>query len=189
MLSAFPLVRVCRLGCRAGLALCVAAIGWPPSAAAQTSPVGFWNTISDADGTPTAVVEIRLVGSELVGTVRELLVPATPDDSVCGKCSGDRRGQRIVGMEILRHMHPDGDAWSGGEILDPENGKTYRANMKLIDGGAKLVVRGYIGLSLFGRSQTWLRRTQPASPLLTSRGANLRTIRRDETNIGTVFAK
>jgi uncharacterized protein (DUF2147 family) len=61
-------------------------------------------------------------------------------------------------MTILRHMHQDGDEWSGGEILDPENGKTYRAKMKLTDGGQKLVLRGYIGISIFGRSQTWLRR-------------------------------
>lgn len=126
---------------------------------AQASPVGFWNTISDRDGKPTAVVEIREVKGELSGVVRELLVPADPADSVCGKCSGDRHGQRIVGMEIVRHMHADGDQWSGGEILDPENGKTYRATMRLTDDGQKLVVRGYVGLPLFGRSQTWLRRT------------------------------
>jgi uncharacterized protein (DUF2147 family) len=60
-------------------------------------------------------------------------------------------------MEILRRMRPQGDEWSGGEILDPETGKTYRAKMRLLDGGRKLIVRGYIGFSLFGRSQTWLR--------------------------------
>jgi uncharacterized protein (DUF2147 family) len=54
-------------------------------------------------------------------------------------------------------MRPQGDEWSGGEILDPEIGKTYRAKMQLVDGGRKLIVRGYIGFSLFGRSQTWLR--------------------------------
>jgi uncharacterized protein (DUF2147 family) len=125
---------------------------------AQVTPAGLWNTISDADGKPTAVVEIRLVDGEYVGVVRDLLVPAAPEDSVCGKCSGERHGQRIVGMEILRHMRPDGDEWSGGEILDPENGKTYKAKMKLTDDGTKLVVRGYIGFSVFGRSQTWIRR-------------------------------
>jgi len=104
-----------------------------------------------------AVVEIREENGEFIGTVRGLLVPATAEDSVCTKCQGERRGQRIVGMEILRHMRPDGDEWSGGEILDPENGKTYRAKMRLTDGGRKLVVRGYIGFSLFGRSQTWVR--------------------------------
>ena len=129
------------------------------AARGQGTPVGLWNTISDADGKPTAVVEIREINGELSGVVRELLVAADPADSVCGKCSGDRKGQRIVGMEIVRHMRPDGNQWSGGEILDPENGKTYRATMTLIDGGQRLVVRGYIGLPLFGRSQTWLRRT------------------------------
>ena len=68
------------------------------------------------------------------------------------------KDQRIVGMEILRNMKPDGDEWTGGEILDPETGKTYKAKMKLADDGKNLVVRGYIGFSLFGRSQTWVRR-------------------------------
>ena len=126
----------------------------------QASPVGLWNTISDTDGKPTAVVEIREVDHELTGTVRALLVAADPADSICSKCPGDRRGQRIVGMEILRGLHADGDEWSGGEILDPENGKTYRAKLKLTDHGQKLVVRGYIGFSMFGRSQTWIRRAE-----------------------------
>jgi uncharacterized protein (DUF2147 family) len=127
------------------------------SARAQNSPAGLWNTISDTDGKPTAVVEIREVNGALVGVVKALLVAADPRDSICDKCSGERRGQRIVGMEILRDMRRHGDEWSGGEILDPENGKTYRARMRLEDGGLKLVVRGYIGFSVFGRSQTWTR--------------------------------
>jgi uncharacterized protein (DUF2147 family) len=134
-------------------------VGFGAAAQSRTTPIGFWNTISDVDGKPTAVVEIREVNNELSGVVRELLVVADPQDSICGKCPGERKGQRIVGMEIVRHMHADGDHWSGGEILDPETGKTYRATMKLVDGGQKLVVRGYIGLPLFGRSQTWTRRT------------------------------
>jgi uncharacterized protein (DUF2147 family) len=126
---------------------------------AQSTPTGLWSTISDTDGRPTAVVEIRQDHGEYVGVVRGFLVAAEPEDSVCGKCSGERKGKPIIGMEILRHMRPDGDdAWSGGEILDPENGRTYRAKMKLTNGGKTLVVRGYIGFSLFGRSQTWVRR-------------------------------
>ena len=131
----------------------------PVALSAQATPVGLWNTISDTDHRPTAVVEIREANGEFSGVVRALLVPAEPADSVCGKCSGTRKGQRIIGMEILRHMSPNGNEWSGGEILDPENGKTYRAKMKLTEGGTKLLLRGYIGLSLFGRTQTWIRRT------------------------------
>jgi uncharacterized protein (DUF2147 family) len=62
-------------------------------------------------------------------------------------------------MEILRHVRREGNEWGGGEILDPENGKTYRARLKLEDGGKKLIVRGYIGFSVFGRSQIWMRRS------------------------------
>ena len=143
--------------------LSIAAVSPAPAQApgqpqALASPVGTWNTISDKDGKPEAVVKIREVNGELVGTVTALLVEADPQDSVCGKCSDARKDQRIVGMEILRHMRPNGSEWSGGEILDPETGKTYKAKMKLTDDGTKLVLRGYIGISLFGRSQTWVRR-------------------------------
>jgi len=124
----------------------------------RSSPVGFWNAISDVKAAPNAVVEIREAHGELYGIVRQLLVAADHDDSLCLKCSDERKAQPIVGMEIIRHMHRDGNEWAGGEILDPENGKTYRARMKLIDNGAKLVVRGYLGISLFGRSETWTRR-------------------------------
>lgn len=124
---------------------------------ATNSPTGMWATISDRDGKPMGVVEIREVNGELVGVVRKILIDAGPEDSVCDKCSDDRHGQPILGMEILRHMKWSGDEWSGGEILDPEDGKTYRASMKLSDDGQKLIVRGYIGIPMFGRSQTWLR--------------------------------
>lgn len=134
----------------------------PAIAAAQHpehSAVGMWTTISDDDGKPEAVVEIRDTPQGLVGIVRALLVPATHDDSICGRCTDERKGQPVIGMEILRHMQPDGeDEWSRGEILDPENGKIYKAKMHLDDDGRKLVVRGYVGFSLFGRSQTWIRR-------------------------------
>jgi uncharacterized protein (DUF2147 family) len=151
-----------RYGAYSLLALVPIALSLGGVARAQSSAVGLWNTISDRDGKPTAVVEIRQTGGELSGIVRALLVAAGPEDSICGKCTDERKGQRIVGMEILRHMHADGDGqWSGGEILDPENGKSYRATLKLVDGGQTLVLRGYIGLPLFGRSQRWLRRTVP----------------------------
>lgn len=128
----------------------------------SASPVGFWQTVNDRDGRAEALVEIREIQGEYVGTVRALLVPADRDDSICTKCSDDRRGQRIVGMEILRHMRRGSDgAFGGGEILDPENGKIYRASMRLVDGGRQLIVRGFIGFSIFGRSETWVRRPDP----------------------------
>ena len=60
-------------------------------------------------------------------------------------------------MAILWGLAEDHEEWNGGYILDPKNGKTYKCEMKLEDGGKKLTVRGYIGFSLLGRSQTWIR--------------------------------
>ena len=62
-----------------------------------------------------------------------------------------------MGMTILWGLTKQGEEYRGGEILDPENGEIYRARIKLIDNGQKLDVRGFIGVSLFGRSQIWLR--------------------------------
>lgn len=61
-------------------------------------------------------------------------------------------------MSILWELKPDGEqVWSNGSILDPANGKTYRSKVRLLNGGDKLEVRGYIGIEALGRSQTWVR--------------------------------
>ncbi len=124
---------------------------------AQNSPVGFWRTVSDVDGKPTSVVEISKSGDYLVGTVRDFLIPVDSADQFCRRCTGSRKGQPIIGMQILWGMRPDGDEWNGGAILDPDNGKVYKAKMKLTDNGKTLIVRGFIGFSFLGRSQAWTR--------------------------------
>jgi uncharacterized protein (DUF2147 family) len=140
------------------LALGLAALAAPLAAqTAAPSPVGFWNTISDEDGKPRALVEIREVDGRFVGVIKALLAPGEDPEKVCEKCPGERKGRKIVGMEILRGLKAEGSEWGRGEILDPKNGKTYRASMKLEDGGKRLVVRGFVGFSLLGRSQTWIR--------------------------------
>jgi uncharacterized protein (DUF2147 family) len=75
-----------------------------------------------------------------------------------------RKGQKLMGMQILSGLKPERDAsppaWSGGEILDPDNGQTYRVRLELEDGGRTLKVRGYIGIALLGRTQRWQRAPQ-----------------------------
>lgn len=148
-----------------GVAVAGLAIGATRGAPAQTtSPAGFWSTVSDIRGGPSGMVEIREVDGQYVGVIRGIPADAGPQDSICTKCPGELKGQRIVGMQIMHNMRPTGNnEWGGGEILDPQSGKTYRAKMALADNGRKLVVRGYIGISLFGRSQTWLRLPDPQS--------------------------
>lgn len=129
----------------------------PTPIRAQPGPVGTWYTLSDTDGKPRGIVVIREVDGRLVGVLTGSFAASDSASPVCDNCPGDRKGKPVFGIEIVRGMRPDRSGWSGGEILDPDTGKVYKANMHLEDNGNKLVVRGYIGLSLFGRSQTWIR--------------------------------
>ena len=126
--------------------------------AAEPSPVGLWKTIDDSSGQPKGLVRIREVNGQFEGKV-EKAFPKPGEDPApkCDKCDGARRNQPVLGMTILWGLTKQGDGYQGGEILDPENGKIYRAKMNLTDSGKKLEVRGFIGFSLFGRSQIWLR--------------------------------
>ncbi len=122
-----------------------------------SSPVGMWHTISDVDGKPRGIVEIREEKGVFIGTARGTLRKDEPVNATCDKCPGARKGKPIEGMDILTGLRANGDEWTGGEVLDPDTGKVYKAKIKLADGGKKLVLRGFIGFSLIGRSQTWVR--------------------------------
>ncbi len=124
--------------------------------AAALSPVGLWRTFDDEDGQAASLVRIDNLGGVLEGRVVRILPrPGHPLDARCDECSGARKGQPVTGMVILWGMKQDGDEYDGGQILDPHNGRTYRCKMKVK--GNTLEVRGYLGFSLFGRSQTWVR--------------------------------
>jgi uncharacterized protein (DUF2147 family) len=126
---------------------------------AQTTPAGLWKTVDDDTGKEKSLVRISEAGGVYTGKVEKLLDPAR-QDARCDKCSDERKDQPVLGMTILRNIKQNaGDAalWDGGEILDPNNGKTYKLRVKPVDGGQKLEVRGYIGAPLLGRTQTWTR--------------------------------
>ena len=128
------------------------------TALAQASPVGLWKTIDDETKAEKSQVRISEVGGVLTGKV-EKVADASKQDAVCELCSDERKGQKVLGMTIIRNAKPDADKqrWEGGDILDPNNGKVYKLLLKPIDGGKKLEVRGFIGMALLGRTQTWLR--------------------------------
>lgn len=137
----------------------VLACSLPVAAQAQTpTPVGSWRTIDDATGEAKSIVRIVETAGELRGTVTTVFAPPAPTDNpLCEKCPGDRRNTPVVGMEILWGLRRQGDEYTGGRVLDPENGNTYRCTLRVIDGGRKLELRGYVGMRLFGRTQTWVR--------------------------------
>jgi uncharacterized protein (DUF2147 family) len=123
-----------------------------------TSPVGRWKTFDDGTGKAKSIVVITEEGGKLYGHIEKLLDPK-PDnpDPVCTKCEGAQHNLRVTGMRILWDLAKDGDEWSGGKVLDPDNGKIYKVYIAVKDGGTKLKVRGYIGFSLLGRTQQWVR--------------------------------
>lgn len=126
--------------------------------AQDTSPVGLWKNIDDNSGKPKALIRITESNGELQGSIERLFREKGEDPNPkCTKCGGARKDQPILGMTILFGMKRDGDEYNGGQIIDPDNGKTYRSKLTLIDGGKKLNVRGYIGMPMLGRTQTWLR--------------------------------
>lgn len=119
------------------------------------SAAGTWKTIDDKTGQPKALVQISDNGGELTGKIVKLF--AKPD-AVCDKCEGEKKDKPIVGMTILWGLKKDGeDLWKDGKILDPKEGKIYSSKASLADGGNKLEVRGFVGVSLLGRTQTWVR--------------------------------
>lgn len=126
--------------------------------AENLSPIGRWKTISDKTGEATSIVTITQENNMLVGRVSELFrKPGQNPNPICKKCPDDQKDQPIIGLTILNGLKQDGDEWNGGEILDPDNGKNYSCYVKVIENGSKLEVRGYIGFSLLGRTQTWIR--------------------------------
>jgi uncharacterized protein (DUF2147 family) len=141
------------------LAPVFAAILAAPAAWAQdASPVGLWKTIDDSSGKPTALIRITETQGELTGKIEKLFrTPEEDQNPKCVACTDARKNQPIVGMAIVSGLKKDGSEYSGGEILDPKNGKVYKSKLTVREGGKKLEVRGYIGMPMFGRSQVWLR--------------------------------
>lgn len=143
--------------------LCAAA------AAQQATPAGLWRTYSDRSGLADGLVRIVEVNGAFEGTVEKVFSPPAPDPNPrCEECTGELKDRPVVGLRILRGLRPEratptesaresGERYSGGEILDPDDGRVYRCKARLLDGGRRLELRGYLGIALFGRTQVWRR--------------------------------
>src|SRR5258708_39855152 len=127
-------------------------------AAAAGSPVGTWRSIDDKTKQERSIIRITEDNDELKGVVEKVFdQPGDDPDHLWKECKGERRDKPVIGMTILWRLKKDGDDWAGGEILDTKNGKTYRCKMTLSEDGQSLNVRGFIGISLIGRTQIWYR--------------------------------
>ncbi|MDN3677177.1 DUF2147 domain-containing protein [Flavobacterium paronense] len=116
---------------------------------------GKWKTVDDETGKEKGMVEIYEHKGKVYGKIVEIFEQEHRHQK-CEKCEGDDKNKPILGLVIIKGLTKNEGVYDGGKIVDPKNGKKYHCKMT-IDGKEKLIVRGYIGIPLFGRSQTWIR--------------------------------
>lgn len=117
--------------------------------------IGKWKTIDDETGKAKSIVEIYEKSGKIYGKVIDILEEENKK-KVCVNCSGDDKDKPILGLIIVKGLTKKGSEYAGGEILDPKSGKLYKCFITL-ETKDKLKVRGYIGISLLGRTQYWYR--------------------------------
>jgi len=141
------------------LPLCLAALSAQAADSAADSAAGRWKTIDDKTGKVKSIVEIsQAANGALSGKVVEILHSDKGPNPVCDGCEGANKNKPVKGMTILWNLSQDKGShskWSGGTILDPANGKTYKSKLELQPGGGKLDVSGCI--AFICRTQTWVR--------------------------------
>lgn len=146
------------------LALSIGILSAATAWCGTASPEGWWQSIDDKTGAAKSVIHITSEKGTLSGKIEKLFrKPDQNQHPLCDVCDGARKDQPVIGMMIIWGMKPDGSAWDKGSIVDPGSGKTYKCKMEMGPDGKTLSVRGYLGFSLLGRSQTWKRIAPPDS--------------------------
>ena len=116
--------------------------------------IGQWETYDDKTKEKTAVIEIYQTDNLYFGKIVKSF--NLEKNALCENCKGINKNKPIIGLVVIENIKKDGNKFNGGTVLDPDNGETYKCNLKLINN--KLEVRGYLGFSLFGRTQYWVRK-------------------------------
>jgi len=119
--------------------------------------VGQWETFDDKTKEKKAVIEVYKTNDRYFAKIVKSYT--SEESAVCDICKGSKKGQPILGLVIIENIKKDGDEFNGGTIMDPENGKTYKCYLELVDNNM-LKVRGYLGFAVFGRTQYWVRKKE-----------------------------
>jgi uncharacterized protein (DUF2147 family) len=132
---------------------------WAQPAPAAPTAVGLWEQVDDVTGKPESWFKIVEKNGVFEGTLVKGF-PKPGEDPVewrCTKCEGPEKDAPVIGLALIKNMTRTGLKYENGTIMDPRDGAVYRALMELSPDGKKLQVRGYLGIALFGRTQTWNR--------------------------------
>lgn len=120
---------------------------------------GKWYSTNETTGKIDAVIEMYKKNGKAFAKVLDIK-DLKHKNALCELCKDANKNKPILGLNILSGLEKDNQEWSGGRILDPRNGKDYRCYIKLIDKNT-LKIRGYIGISLIGKTAYWTRITEP----------------------------
>jgi uncharacterized protein (DUF2147 family) len=140
-------------------AMHAAMIGAAWAQAAKSPLAGFWQATSD-DGAPSGWFYFSERNGAWEGRLVKMFKQPgeTTLVTTCTACPGDKKNKPMLGLVIVYNLKRNGEGkYENGSILDPRDGKVYSASLEVTPDGQSLLLRGYLGVELFGQTQTWTR--------------------------------